>query len=286
MTTVEFKIIKLLNEIFEARKVKNTRYSLRSFARNLETHPYHLSQLLSGAQYVTSKMTLHFCKILQVSEEQTLEMLEDVEKTRLKAKKIRRKNSTVFFNLKENDLEEDEEEFNLISDWYNFVIFEMVKLPEFNPSPQWIASYLGIEKSNVQKSLDLLFELKLIKKLSDGNFSQTNQCVGMQIQSSELKIVSSVKKRQKKILEKALDAALSAKNSLAYMKFETMAIDASLISLAREKIIDFSNSLIRELEDKSPKPTHVFEFVINLFPHISKIENNFTTVNNESPREI
>ena len=148
------------------RKSRNQSYSLRAFARDLQMSPSSLSAILRGnqslrentAESIAQKLNFKFkekafLKDLILAESARNEKVREFARQRLKtARKTQR-----YKPLKED-------QFRVIADWYHGAIVELVTVRGFDPSPQWIASRLGIDIEEAKASLFLLEKLGLIKK--------------------------------------------------------------------------------------------------------------------------
>lgn len=139
-----------LQDEFLRRRAKNSSYSLRALARDLELDPSQLSRFLRRR----SQLSLNTYEKLHYQLEGTANAASEA----------------VIPEDSFKTLEADK--FRVISDWYHFALLELVRTRNFRASPSWIARRLGISAIEAQIAIDRLLRLGLLKlgprgKLSD-----------------------------------------------------------------------------------------------------------------------
>lgn len=139
---------KILEE-FKRRKEKNIRYSMRAFARDLDTGITALSSCLSGKRHLSSMNLRKIQGPLNWSDETLAKALQEVAP---KQKPVR--------GAKTHDLPLDI--FNQIGNWYTLAILNLAKMPSNLASADWIAERLNISPEEALSSLELLQALDLI----------------------------------------------------------------------------------------------------------------------------
>lgn len=65
------------------------------------------------------------------------------------------------------------DEFKVIQDWYNFLILELVKLHDFQPSEKWVSKKLSITEEEALLALERLVRLELLVQNEDGSFMKS-----------------------------------------------------------------------------------------------------------------
>lgn len=167
--------IEILNLEFEKRKLGNSAYSLRAFARDLNLSAPRLSQILnkkSGLSYeaaeeIASKLKLDeqqknwFCDSAAVFSERSSTKKEEFAERIKEYKRESKKFSEI--NL---------EYFKVIEDWFHFGILELTYLQDFENSETWMAKKLGITKAEVIVALERMKKLGLITE-KDGRLIDT-----------------------------------------------------------------------------------------------------------------
>jgi uncharacterized protein (TIGR02147 family) len=165
-------ISELLGTEFSRRKLRNTSYSLRAFARDLHLSPSRLSEVMSGKEGLSEKtvdgiaatlskkpLERKFIKDLVLSEFSRNEKVreaarERVEETR-KAESFRRMK---------------EDQFRVISDWYHGAILELIQVEGFQDDPKWIGRKLGIPATTAASALTRLENLGLVERKKEGGW--------------------------------------------------------------------------------------------------------------------
>jgi uncharacterized protein (TIGR02147 family) len=136
----------LLLDEFSKRKMKNPSYSLRGFARDLNTNPASLSQFLNGKRNLSKRSLGRLADRLSLSPEE----------------------KRAFFSsgaVTDHDeayrfLQEDE--FRLLSDWYHYAIYALADTGKAKMNWNWLADRLGISPVQAQSAVERLTRLKLV----------------------------------------------------------------------------------------------------------------------------
>jgi transcriptional regulator with XRE-family HTH domain len=138
----------ILKKHFEMRQARNSSYTLRSFARDLDISVTALSQVLAGIRHFSKKNLLKIERKLSI----------DLEKSKEEIKQDR------FSKGQEKDEKIKEDEFHLIADWYHLAILSMAKRKNMLWDVEVIANTLGIDSSLVEEALQRLVDLHFIEK--------------------------------------------------------------------------------------------------------------------------
>ena len=241
-----------LGEEFSKRCKKNPSYSLRAFSKFLEIDPSSISQILSGKRKISPKLKNRFIEKLAPSPK-TIRQFD--------APKISKGQKEEAYKKLPLDT------FKMISDWYHYAILELTLVKSFKRDNSWIAKQLGITATEVQIAIERLKRLKLIKEV-DGKLVKTNQFI---TNFKDGATSSALKKFQKEILDKALDAIDNTPQKEKDITAMTLAIDTKLLPEAKKKIKEFRRSLSCFLEETGSQ-TRVYNLAIQLYP-ISKETN-------------
>lgn len=118
MDVISGDYLEILQNIFSERKARNSRYSLRSFARDLELAPGTLSAILNGKRALTKEKAKELSNALKLPKSEETHFLNAVAR----AQEVRRSPT-------ESGLKKIQEKFNFIrlrsdqlsfiSDWYH-----------------------------------------------------------------------------------------------------------------------------------------------------------------------
>ena len=136
-----------LNEELKSRRVRNPRYSLRSYARFLELDPSYLSKLLKSKRVLHPAMAQHCALKLGWTDFES--------------------NSVTGQTLRDSYRTLDVDAFHLISQWHHYAIFELLKVKR-SWNEQKIAEAFGIDRSVAIDAIGRLLRLGVIKKTSSG----------------------------------------------------------------------------------------------------------------------
>src|SRR5665213_2339260 len=163
----------LSNEL--QRRVKlNPRYSLRSFARNLNLSPGALSEILRGRREVSLKSIPSIAKSIGLNASEGRHLLKLAQLAKAAKDEGLREFST---ELPQDDrLVLSEDIFNLISEWYHFAILNLLDCDAFEWQSTWIAKRLGISRIQAQMAMELLLRMGLVAR-KNGSYQGTNQNV-------------------------------------------------------------------------------------------------------------
>lgn len=232
---------KILQQEFLRRSSKNPQYSLRSFAQILDVHHSTLSGLLSGKRPITKKTVSALSLKLGLYPDNFLK--------------------TKDFKLPNHEfLEEDT--FNRISEWYFDAILELSKLKNFDFTVANISRYLSVNEVQVSLAIETLLRLNLLKKTKDG-FKITHDN-STNISSNE-KTSAAMRKYQRSILEKSLEALESVDRKDRDHTSTTLAIRKSDLPKAKQVIKDFRYKLTALLQ-QNDSSDGVYQLQVSLFP--------------------
>lgn len=239
------------------RQTTNSSYSLRAFARDLNIEPSLLSKILRKKIPVTLKMLERLAPSAGLAEPHLSSYREYVKSSEgLKS----------FVPLQDKQIRH--EEFKLIQDWYHITIVELTLLSDFEPTAAWIAKKLGISEGEAALAVERLITLGLLERTSDGQFKKSGQgSPGLRIVSDDYpSYLKALRQSINQFGTKAMTAMHEVPSSLRVNTTLTVAIDSSLVAEAKKRIINFTRSLVDELEKKSQAKNHVYELMVSFFP--------------------
>ncbi len=241
----------LTNEL-EQRCNRNSRYSLRSFARDLAISPARLSDVMRGRYGLSATAALQIAKKLGWSERESQHFcdLVDAEHARSAQKKreavARLRLSSAQAHHKTLSLDS----FKVISDWYHYAILELLEVEGFQPNPTWIGTRLGISPHSCKMAIERLLRLGLMKKvgstlIASDEFTTTTHDIPSE----------SIKKFHRQILEKALLAIDFQDVDERDHSSLIVAIDPSCVAEAKESIKSFRRKFNKDFGSMKKKKT-------------------------------
>jgi uncharacterized protein (TIGR02147 family) len=249
-----------LKQELEARTLRNPKYSLRAFARDLGLSPSRLSHVLSGhfglskiaAETVAQKLGLsndeqrYFCDLVESAHARS-PVKKKLAKQRVKAR------LTAVTPM-------SADAFAAVSAWYHFAIMECLDLPPSELSVESIAKSLDIKAEQVKTALERLVRLGLVKK-EGRNFKKTK----LLFANPEGIPSESVKRFHEQMLEKAVVA-------LRVYPVEKRDFSNLVVSVAQSDLPELKRrikSFRQEIDDlltTTSKKDSVYNLSIQLFP--------------------
>jgi transcriptional regulator with XRE-family HTH domain len=138
----------LLDE-FARRRMKNPSYSLRGFARDLNTNPASLSQFLSGKRTLSKRTLSRLADRLLLSPDDKRAFFSPNGVTDVG-------DTDASYRFLQQD------EFHLISDWYHYAIYTFADTGKAKANWNWLGNKLGISPAQAQSAVERLVRLKLV----------------------------------------------------------------------------------------------------------------------------
>lgn len=254
----------IISRELEARKRRRVGYSLRAFARDLKIPAPKLSQVLSGVCGISPKRAKNIATVIGLSTEEKDFFISLVEAEHSRSPVDRKRAQEKIEKLAEDDgfASLSIERFKIISDWYHAALLELPKLQNFISSSKWIASRLGIDKKLVEAALERLVDFGLLEvDAKNSKLIRTNNYLATPsgIPSRE------IREHHSQILSKAdqaLDLVPISERDYSSM---TMAIDATKIDEAREKLRNFRREFCKDIQQGEHKD-RVYCLSIQFFP--------------------
>ena len=144
----------ILRMEYESRKLRNSAYSMRAFARSIELSSGALSEILKGKRNLSPKKAIIIAEKLKCDQNEKNHFLESVEQSSLVSKNA--ENQQTVHNL-------TVEMFEVISSADCMSILAMADLDEFLLDVNWIAKQLSITEKEVAYALKLMRDIGLIE---------------------------------------------------------------------------------------------------------------------------
>ncbi len=240
----------VLTTELEQRFSRNSRYSLRSFARDLAISPARLSDVMRGRYGLSGAAVFQIAKKLGWSNHESQHFCDLVEgeharsaqKKREARERLRLRTSHVHHQMLSLD------SFKVISDWYHYAILELLEVEDFQPNPAWIGARLGVSRHSCKMAIERLLRLGLMKTV-DGTFKPSEEFTT----TSHDVPSESIKKFHRQILEKALLAIDFQDIDERDYSSLIVAIDPSHIAEAKESIKTFRRTFNKEFGSMKKK---------------------------------
>lgn len=265
METINYRSFIILE--LEARKQRNPRYSLRTYADSLGISPSRLSQVIRGKAGVSVKKGREISFRLFTDEKQREVFITLVEAEHSKSPVVKtaaKKRLDELFSEETAHL--SFEKFSMIRNWYHYSILELTELKQFKPSYEWVSNQLGIDLEETRKAVERLIELELLKvepdrwMQSDKEMSTTNGISSMAVREHHKQVIA-------RMLGKIDETPLEKR----FLNSTTMAIDDSKIAEAKKYLTEFRERFCKQIQDSDEKNS-VYCFSMQLFPLLEEIE--------------
>jgi uncharacterized protein (TIGR02147 family) len=164
---------------FESRVRRNPRYSLRSFARDINLPAPKLSQILKRTCGLSRERAIVVAKRLNFGDDETeyFSLLVEAEHGRGVARKEgARKQLDDLLQLRaiqDSFQTMSLARFSVVRDWQHFAILELTETKDFRPDPSWIAARLGLPEATITESLKRLMSCGLLVVHPEKGLAQT-----------------------------------------------------------------------------------------------------------------
>ncbi len=171
--------IDYLNYEFEAKRIKNSSFSLRAWSKQLGyENPSFVSHILKNERSLKIDVASKFTANLKLigNSKKYFELLvlmknsKTVDEKKLYADILESIRPTKKLAVQSLNIEA----FRIISDWYHTAIMEIVELSDFNYDFNWIRNRLGdkVSLQNIGKAIERLLKIGLLTKSSSGKLTR------------------------------------------------------------------------------------------------------------------
>ncbi len=244
-------LIQHLQRSFAERSKKNSRYSLRAFARSVGLDASTLSALLKGTRPLTPKMAIRILNQIEMEDP----VLRATALNQVLGNVVKSEEFDHYTQLSNT-------QFEPISSWEHFAILSLLEIPDTTWSDKKIAQHLNISIGVAIEALSRLCTLGLIiRKKNHWMLLSKNLTTSNDVPNFLLRKVN------REYIEKAIEALEDVPMDRRNISGITMAIDVKKLPIAKQMIQDFRRDLAKVLE--SGKKNQIFRLNVQFFP-ISK----------------
>lgn len=247
---------------FRRRCRRNSLYSLRAFARDLEISASKLSEVLRGKCGLSTFAAEQLCVHLHLSEVETEHfiILVEAEHSRNPSRKAQARDQLKRFQAAHGYSELDIERFKIISDWQHLAILELMELENFQSDLEWIAQKLELDIFIVSESLERLEKFNLIET-KQGRFVPTG---------ANLAVESAVASREMRefhlqMMEKAMQIVDTGDKNERDVSHIIFAMDEKDYPRAQEALKKFRREFATSLQENSQKNS-LYSLGLQLIP--------------------
>lgn len=258
MTPERQRVVDLLRAEIDLRQRKNPAYSLRAFARDLETPAAVMSLVLQGKRPLTAEKALQWSELLKLSGAKKSELLAAVSReVGVRLDPVHRKTRAIEEKMDYFKLQMDQ--FALLSDWWHFGLMNLVKLKDCPQSPPEMARRLGIRTEDCIEALERLERLGLMSKSAD-RWVRTERPVETPTDIPSEAIRSFHRQNIRRALDSIEKHAVEDRDVTSIM----VATSKDRLEEAKRRIRLFRKELAAFLEEAEPEV--IYSLNVQLFP--------------------
>jgi uncharacterized protein (TIGR02147 family) len=253
MQTNEPFYLYTLRESLLSRQRRNSSYSLRAFAKDLEIDSSNLSAILQNKRALPHKRAIPIARKLKLSPKAHALFIASTLRKQMALDSIRVSNEMKNYLL-------DDKYHKIISEWEHYTFLQLLKLRNFQANFEWIANRLGISQCRARTVVGHLLDLGFIQE---------------DVQKGYVRATPSLETSED-IESQALRASHRDSLEIGKSKLESVPIerrDFSSVTMAIDtKKIPQAKAIIREFQDKlyallvSETQDEVYQFNCQLFP--------------------
>jgi uncharacterized protein (TIGR02147 family) len=248
--------VHLLSEGLTRKQRSNPRYSLRSYARDLDVHPATLSQVLKGKRPLPFKDARKVAHRLGLSPKQQTLFFESFLQSKTKLDSIQVDPNDERFML-------DESYFKVIAEWEHYAVLTLFDTEGFVPSVEMISSRLGVLETRAQVVLDNLHGAGLLNS-ENGKVIKAHPSV----RTTEDIRSQALKRSHLETLEIGMKKLEETDVELRDYSSMNLAIDPQKITEAKTIIREFRQKMASLLRDG--QKTEVYQLAIQFYPLTQK----------------
>ncbi|MCM0605815.1 MAG: TIGR02147 family protein [Xanthomonadaceae bacterium] len=250
----------LLKLELEKRCSRNSRYSLRAFARDLGMGAARLSEVLNSRTGLSTEKAEQIAKRLELPGNEAEYFATLVESEHARSSILREAARSRLAKFKQSEFSSLEiDHFMIIAEWYHFAILELTELDGFKSNDRWIARRLGIQEIEVKMAVERLMRLEYLKR-SRNRYVQTIDFV----QVDSVVPSEALRKHHRQLISRALksiDTQLIEQRDLGSM---IMSFDKKDMKAVTKKIKSFRQE-ISQFASKSKNKNSVYCLNTQLF---------------------
>lgn len=251
-----------LARVFEDRCQRNSRYSLRSFARDLGVSPPRLSGVLNGKFGLSRAAADKIAKILPMNTQERAWFCDSAESEHARSPRLRESARERLESTKSRFQNLATDQFRVISDWYHFAILELTQIETYRRGDAAVmAKRLRITTCEAEQALKRLIEFDLLTENEDGKLGIT----GSFFANAEGTPSDAIRSHQIQLLQRAEQAIHDQTVDEREIRSLTVALGPSHLGEFKRMIADFQKKVQASAEaDQKPK-TEVYALTIQLF---------------------
>lgn len=236
-------IVNVLNREYLSRSERNSRYSMRAFARSLSIDPSLLLRVMRGERSPSENVINLVSDQLDLAPDTVARLHARSKESKVKQKKL------------------GKPQFKPIAKWYFFAILDLFLLPDFKSNENWMAKKLGLPVTIINASLPILEEAGHIFKEEDQWVLNTASSTWVDYNKTNYER----KSFQKQILSQGIKAIDEVEFDLRESASLSLPANSNLLPIIKSKIQLFKDD-IRKLIEAEGNYDEVYQLYIGYFP--------------------
>ena len=262
---------KFLDDYYSFQKTQQPNFSYRFFSMKAGTSsPSLYKQVVSGERNLSPKNVEKFCKGFKFGKKETLYFgnLVKFNQAKTSTEKQQYYNTISAMNVTFRESVLNSNQYEYFSNWYTPVIRELICLKNFKDNYSVIAQTLipPIQPSQAKDAIETLLKLKMILKLKNGSYEQSDQALIADPAVTYL----ALKNFMEAMLENAKVAMRSSSDISRNISSMTLGISFQDYETLVEEIKAFKNRIKSIANNNVKNCDRVYQFNLELFP-VSKV---------------
>jgi uncharacterized protein (TIGR02147 family) len=254
----------VLRDELTNRIQKNSKYSLRAFARDLDISNSMLSEILNKKKMLSTEKARSICKNLNLSDLEVNYFIDlvtidsnNTSETQMLAKN--RVSKAKLEGAHYTRIEKDR--FEMISNWYYFVILELCKIKDISHDAAVFSNYLGLTVIETEEAIERLVRLGFITISHERyNLENPNNSTTSDVSSESLK------KYHSQYLEKAIHSQAHDDVDMRMITNVVTAMNSKKIPELKKRIFSFLTEMDQLIGEDIDNSDQVYALNIQLVP--------------------
>jgi uncharacterized protein (TIGR02147 family) len=255
-----------LADFYSQQKSTTRHFSYRYFAERAGIKsPVFLKQVIDGERNLTRPMIEKFITAMKLTKKEAVFFRNLVQFNQAKSAEEKQEHYSVMLSM--NDYVQEHQlfsdQYSYYEKWYTAVIRELVCLHDFGDDFELLAQAVEppISRREAEKAMELLLRLKLVKKLPDGIYRQTDTS----ITSGHEMFSLAVRSFNSAMLEFAKQSNEARPASERNISGITMGISPECYNVIVAEARAFKERVIA-IVNQDEKSSRVYQLNLSLFP--------------------
>ncbi len=244
---------------FARRKRVNTRYSLRSYARDLGIAPSQLCNVLQAKEGISTEVGEKFSARLRLTQAEKAIFVASVASLHGKTA-AERERAKLRLKQNQSDALIDMAAFSLVADWEHFAVLEYLELAKASSKPAEIARHFGLKEERVKQVLGNLEKCGLLRHAA-GELKPQTKNTFTPTEVSE----AAIRYYHKQLLQLAAEKIESVPVAKRDFRSMTFSFDEAVLPALKEEVSVFLER-IGNLARRSQKKNTVYALNVQTIP--------------------